>query len=536
MSYVVNTVSSSLLTLTPKMKKRAQHPDARTYTIIFNGCANLPSAMGSHEKILPIYYSMLTDRSPIKPNTIHMNAILKMCARAQNMDALYTIMDKLPTKGLRAANNLTYTTILNAFRAYAVNDLRIPLTSELRGDNRRKVLLDARRLWQGVTKRWLQGELWIDEELACAMGRILLLGGGQDHDDIMSLCEQTMNIPRQVPRAQLRSKKLIESRGEEITADGEDGEHESAPTGIETETAKYDPDAAAIDQFETTIVTKSPRTSATVYCKPGRNTLSVLMQSFLGMRQRVPATRYWELLTQEYGVVPDAENYHAYLRVLRVARASTEVVIVLSKMPQPYMENKTFRIAIAACGRDKNNRHSFENAGRIIDIMQDTKRTPDVRTLDTYLDVAINSPTGTKASSNGEYMRSKLVLGQQIIKAITRIVPSYVNIRALLEHSNTRRTEYVGSDNLVKDAIALTRKLISAHDQLIKQNLVPREQHAKLARQRSKLTAFVTKYNLEPDPEPSPSIPFDTNYQTMLIPDEDLDAQVQRMQEASQAS
>ena len=46
----------------------------------------------------------------------------------------------------------------------------------------------------------------------------------------------------------------------------------------------------------------------------------------------------------------------------------------------------------------------------------------------------------------------------------------------------------------------------------------------------------MTKYNLEQDPEPSLSIPFDTNYQTMLIPDEDLDAQVQRMQEASQAS
>jgi hypothetical protein len=502
-----------------KMKKRSQVPDARTYTIIFNGCATQQSAPESLGKIISIYHSMLTDRSPVKPNTIHMNAILKLCARSQNMDALFAIADQLPSKGVRAPNNLTYTTILNALRIYAVNDLRSTLTPEQKEENRRKAMLDARRLWQDVSTRWWQGDLWIDEELVCAMGRILLL------DDIMSLVEQSMDIPRQVPRQappkrapthalpEPRSQENVPSLGgrnqepvsTEIESDTlkydqdaaavQDESQASITPEIETETTTQDEDAASMEQFESVILAESPRASVSTFAKPGPNTLSLLMQSILYLRLREPATKYWDLLTKEHVMKPDAENYHAYLRVLRVARASTDVVKLLTEMPRWYMQDKTFRIAMSTCQRDKNNRHVFGNAGKILDIMQEARETPDIASLYTYLEVAIAAPCyNKKISPNGKRGLSKLAYGRQLLRALSRLGPSFFNLRSLLAYGRMSDTGYESRESLSKDVLLLTRKMISAHDLLISKDLVPTAFHARLAAQRSKLSAFVTRF------------------------------------------
>lgn len=62
---------------------------------------------------------MFADNCPVKPNIIHTNAVLKVCALARDMDALWGVAAKLPTKGFGAPDNLTYTTILNAIRTVA---------------------------------------------------------------------------------------------------------------------------------------------------------------------------------------------------------------------------------------------------------------------------------------------------------------------------------------------------------------------------------------------------------------------------------
>lgn len=507
-----------------KMKKRSQVPDARTYTILFNGCATQQSAPESLGKVISIYHSMLTDRSPVKPNTIHMNAILKMCARSQNMDAMFAIADQLPPRGVRAPNNLTYTTILNALRIYAVNDLRSTLTDEQKESNRRKAMLDARRLWHDVSSRWRQGDLWIDEELVCAMGRILLLGGARDHDDIMSLVEQSMNIPRQVPRQaspkRAPTNTLPEPRSQEISSVGgrtqetvpteiepdtlkygqdaaavQDESHPSTTPEIETETTTLEDEAASIEEFESVILAKSPRTSTSAFTKPGPNTLSLLMQSILYLRLREPATKYWDILTKEYGIKPDAENYHAYLRVLRVARASTDVVKLLTEMPRWQMQDKTFRIAMSTCQRDKNNHRVFGNAGKILDIMQEARETPDITALNGYLDVAIAAPCyNKKASADGKRGLAKLAYGRQIQRALSRLGPSFFNLRSLLAYGRPSDTSHQSQESLSQDVLLLTRKMISAHDLLISKGLVPTDMHARLSAQRSKLSAFVTRF------------------------------------------
>src|SRR5579871_5275043 len=98
------------------MKKRGQKPDAHTYTIIFRGMAELSHYPQTLSKALSIYHSMAADNAPVKPSIIHTNAMLKVCARSQDMDAMLGIVAKLDRKGNNAPNNLTFTTILNAIR------------------------------------------------------------------------------------------------------------------------------------------------------------------------------------------------------------------------------------------------------------------------------------------------------------------------------------------------------------------------------------------------------------------------------------
>lgn len=505
-----------LLTLTAKMKKRAQVPDAQTYTIIFNGASKHPAASDALGRVISIYQSMLTDRCPVKPNTIHVNAIIKMCARAGNMDAMLAIADELPPRGLRAPNNLTYTTIINALRMYAVNDLGGTLTPEQKEVARQKTMLDVRRLWQEVITSWRKGDMWIDEELVCAMGRALLIGKAQDLDDIMSLVEQAMNIPRQAPRMVIRPKKLIASRAQENADVGEDGGQEPklAQTGSDTVTDSHDPSSSGVqspettpietgsemsafdnndpvvDQFQSLTLTDSSRSPVNAYAKPGPNTLSLLMQCLLDLRSKEPAIKYWDLLTKQYGIRPDAENYHAYLRILRVARASSDTVKVLTEMPQHYMQTKTFRIAMSTCLRDKNNQHVFSNSGKVLDMMQQTQEAPDLKTLQTYLDLAMIAPLSSKmVSAHG----AKLTQGRQIIRALERLGPSVVNLRSLLVHGDTSGARSEPQEKTVQDTLILIRKMISAHDILIDRDLVPSPKLPELAAQRSKLASFITR-------------------------------------------
>ena len=186
------------------MKKRAQPPDSHTYTIILRGLAVHKAHTHSLIRALSVYNSMFAPNSPVKPSITHSNAVLKVCARRLDMDALYGIAAKLPTHGAGAANNLTFTTILNAVRhtAWTFDGSRnIDETPEETAERRHRAVMDGRRMWDDIIRRWRKGDIWIDEELVCAMGRLLLISRRpEDLDDVLSLVEQTMAIPRPIPR------------------------------------------------------------------------------------------------------------------------------------------------------------------------------------------------------------------------------------------------------------------------------------------------------------------------------------------------
>lgn len=490
-----------------QMKKRAQTPDAYTYTIIFRGCAEHPLPAQALAKVITIYNSMLSEKSLIKPNTIHMNAVLKMCAKADDMDALFSITAHLPEKGVRSPNNLTYTIILNAIRMHTFNSLRGNLTEVQKRKVRQKANLDARLLWEDITKRWRQGDIMIDEELICTMGRILLLGVEQDIDDILSLIEQTMNIPRQAPRLGSRDGPKIDPKHKGKSKAGQDQSTEDMPPGNGPVDANQELSVAVTDPFKTPVLVKK---GTGFYPKPGQNTLSLLMSALLDLQLKEPATKYWNILTTQHAVEPDADNYHGYLRILRIARASTETVKLLLKIPKADMEIKTFRIAMSTCLRDKNNQHAFSNAGKVLDLMQTAFRVPDIQVLYNYLDVAFSvTAYGHKVHSNDTHAASKYEQGKQILRALERINPSYVNLRSLMAYGDpTKPATTTFENDLLKDSVLrLTQKMVSAHDLLMNKALVDREKYTDLTAARSKLAAFITRFKDHKESFVRPTLP-----------------------------
>ena len=180
------------------MKKRAQAPDAYTFTILLRGLANVVHYPSALERALSLYHSMYAPNSPVQPKIIHTNAVLKVCSRAGELDALWGVAARLPSHGRNAPDKATFTTILNAIGRIAQNSAhRDDLSEEEKTDRQQKSVLQGRRIWVEVVERWRQGDIALDEELICSMGRLLVFSQvPKDIDDVLSLVEQTMGIRR----------------------------------------------------------------------------------------------------------------------------------------------------------------------------------------------------------------------------------------------------------------------------------------------------------------------------------------------------
>ncbi|KAI9641347.1 hypothetical protein NHQ30_010149 [Ciborinia camelliae] len=464
-----------------EMKKRAQYPDAQTYTIIFKGCSDSPYTKQAFEKGLAIYTSMLSTGSRLKPNTIHMNAVLRLCARAGEEEALLGIAGQMPTQGIGAPDNFTFTTILNAFRMKALGNRDMP-----EGDFsklKHKMIDSAHRMWGDIYTRWRKGDIMVDEELVCAMGRTLLLGSEEDNDDILSLVEQTMNVRRQMPRRGTKSRQKIEP-----SLQGQSRPDNKGLTEIEggdNGTTKDYPE----DIFNSSSTALASLPKSHVYATPGPNTMSMILKALLNLSKKEPATKYWQLFTKEMGIVPDQDNYHMYLRILRLSRSSREALELLLEMPKESLKSETFRFAMTACQRDKNNPNVFATAGKILDIMQMNLEVPDIKALVTYMDTSISSSFTRQASGNPP---TKYQQGKQIMRALDRVGPSYLNIRSLVMYGNPTATDYdrFQNEDFKNEVLVLIRRMIGAYDLLMDKGLVSRDTYGELLGRRNKLAAY----------------------------------------------
>lgn len=364
------------------MKKRAQFPDSHTYTIMLRGFATHSHNRTAVSSALSVYHSLFGPNSRVKPNVIHTNAALNVCARQNDMDALWGIASRIPSKGSGTADNTTFTIILNALRQSVLADTD-NADESIVAEGKEKAVVHGRKIWADVLFRWKQGDMLIDEKLVCAMGRLLMIGRrARDQDDVLSLVEQTMNIPRLCPRlgVQAISQTPIPVNFQAVQGDKQRDALELVdPFGI---------------QPVINGASSGPRKSFS-YATPGPATLNLIMEACRSIGARRPATAYWDLLTnpQGHNIRADHANKHAYLRILRQARAAYDAVdFVREEMAgQPHM-GKTYRIAMSTCLRAVSVARSGDTAAtraanELFEIMEQRLPILDVIALVQYVEI-----------------------------------------------------------------------------------------------------------------------------------------------------
>jgi hypothetical protein len=473
---------TSLLT-TEQMKKRQQFPDSYTYTILLRGLSINAHHSGVIAKALSVYHSLYAPNSRVEPSIIHTNAALRVCARAMDMDALWGIAAKIPEKGPQAANPVTYLTIINAVRQNLLLNPPKDETADEIAVRRERGILEARRMWEGIVTRWRNAELKIDEELVCAMARLLLIGSRpRDWDDVLSLVEQTMDIPRLVPRlgtAEHKKAGLAGIRAPSTPAHLRDDQELLAPG----ESPSRGDEFLALTPHAVARAVSNPL----IYARPGNNTLSVIQEACQKLVSNKAAQEYWDLLTDPttYDIAPDLNNLHTRLRNLRQNRASAAVVAVLRDdmlakdvIPKP----GTFRIAMSTCVRDKNNHNSLRNAGEILQIMLKTLADVDSKAAGLYAELAVTHP---------------LAKGEDLVDALTLLNPILRNLRLQLGVGGARPGNRVGATYLRgeerQDAIGALRKIYAIYDRLLESNMLEESKQKPFKEARARLSSFIQR-------------------------------------------
>lgn len=385
-----------------KMKKRDQWPDSYTYMVLIRGLTDYWQHSSMLSKALSIYHSMSASNSRVQPQTVHTNMALKICARAADMDALWGVASRLPDKGPKSADSITYCIILNAIRRQALEEMD-PEDSNIAAvvQHFDKAVLLGCRMWADVTAKWRNGDLKMDDALVCAMGRLLLLSYRPDAwDAIFSLVQGTEGVPRMsTPADKLDFSKHLpaptSSQGE--TSTNENG-IEVLPSAESIETAESD---NQFGQFLSLVNADSRMGDAMdransnlIQTGPTNNTLSLLLETCRKLANKKAGDAYWELLVKvdQFDIEPDNDNFHSYLRLLRQHRSSAQALgLIINEMKSKHMSHKTFRIALSTCQRDTGNPFAFGYSKSVINLMMRHPGEPHIGTLLGYLQFAMSS-------------------------------------------------------------------------------------------------------------------------------------------------
>ncbi|EME88746.1 uncharacterized protein MYCFIDRAFT_126984, partial [Pseudocercospora fijiensis CIRAD86] len=387
-----------------EMKKRAQWPDSYTYMRLFQGLMDKPEHLG---KAVAIYNSMSSPTSKVKPSAMHINAVLRACSLALDMDALWGVVAHLPDTGPNAADTTTYTTILQAIRHAAMGDEQDP---QLMESQRQEAVNEGRRIWQEIIHKWRAGDLIIDEQLVTAMANLLLISRRlKDTDDVLSLVHQTTNLERLIaplgsPERNVqhlpRSMSTLDPEYNGTTQPGRQHHRVADPEGF------VPSPAASAFKPVTPLVRDSSRPkrgTALAWVKPGNGILSALFRACRIMRIPKIAYAYWDVITAPpYRLEPDLSNFKEVLRMYRINRAADKAASTVEKAHNEYGVRPTpatYQLAMAVCARDHKNRRIMDTASRIIDDMMEHLEQPDIVTLEQYLSLALATSDGPQIVS-----------------------------------------------------------------------------------------------------------------------------------------
>ncbi|KAK5988823.1 Pentatricopeptide repeat-containing protein [Cladobotryum mycophilum] len=430
-----------------EMKKRGQLPNVQTFTIIFRGCAR-----SNHPKLAVAeaikHYNILLNDTRLQPNSIHLNAVLNVCARAGDLDSMFLMVDSI-NDSTRAPTAYTYTTIFNAMRHQAIQNSK-DVSEEQQLANVQKIIDRAKSIWTEVIDKWTRGKLVIDEELVCAMGRLLLMSRNREEKrDILDLLQQTMNIPNL-------------AKSPETDAYQDPDMQNIAISGVSSKTV--------------------PATKA-VYAIPGRNSLALVLTILASAKLTTCGIKYWNLMVRHYGIVPDSDNWLRLFGMLKVARASAHAASILDILPDAYLGPKPFRIAMETCVRDNINQNAIVNANRVLDSMLNRLTTvPDLHTLRLYLRVALVSHYHMREmAQKGDEAAAKREYGMQITSALARLWDPYKTAHYHYFKVSKKEARTQGDSGLgelyndKREVIALARHMFSAFNKVLNERMLPDE-------------------------------------------------------------
>ena len=466
-----------------EMKKRAQFPDSYTYMLLLRGLAK-PHHHGGEVKqanvvkAVSVYHSMSSPTSRVRPNVKHTNAVLKVCSEALDMDALWGVASKLPSHGAGAPDHITYAILLNAIRHGAFGKNPDHTYLEQISARRSAAVQEGRKLWQEVIAKWRSGEIHVDEELVCAMGRLLLFSKHmQDWDDILSLVHQTMKIPRLTPPLGHPDRKTEHVPREDHDTRESEPEPEDSAGYTDTPSHKAFQEISPLPRD----TAHSSRPTSLAWVQPGNPTLSMLIGACTLLHTPKTAVAYWDhLTTSPHNLKPDLANFHAQLRLLGKNRASAKAATLLKQgMPAAGVAPKiqTFRIAMSVCVRDKKNSNALDYARAIVDVMESTHSDPDVHTLIQYLSLALATDSGAR-----------------ITATLNRLDPIVHNLRSRVTFGTDEAVLGPEKDLLDKEeTVLLFRTMVGVMDGLMNRGLVPREDYGYWHGRRSQLNQFIER-------------------------------------------
>lgn len=103
------------------------------------------------------------------------------------------------------------------------------------------------------------------------------------------------------------------------------------------------------------------------------------------------AQNYWGTITER--VQPDRENYHTYLRLLRLSRSANYSIELLGDMVRSKRRNgldvgveaKTFQIVMSTLVRSSSDLSSLAKGTQVMKLMQDQLETPDIKTAKRFI-------------------------------------------------------------------------------------------------------------------------------------------------------
>ncbi|KAF2673172.1 hypothetical protein BT63DRAFT_148567 [Microthyrium microscopicum] len=372
------------------MKKRGQSPDAYTYGIMLSGFDNHPRPTTVVETAWQVFNTMLKDGSRVKPTILHFNKMIHLAGRAGNMELFWRLIQLIPEEGEQAADAKTYNFIFSSLRAYL--DKTKEDTSNTKSRQDEHEIFDAgRAIWGAVINAWTRGSVQIDSPLVFAYCRFLQTSTESFYwDQVYSVVEQTTGIKRcggvstTVPGLQQRLKSG------ELTP--------SSERQLQKEIySVYDPPAN--------------EGSYATLVKPSRFLLSMLMETATRLQQTSSANYYWDILVDHHDVKPDVVNVKNYLQALRAARASRDLVKVITKLDRSQIDHGTYRIGMSGCTKNSWRTGSCRDAIVLYKHRQDIFDQPDAKVVESFA-------AAIKVADDEEKIEALRVLGNDPIRML----------------------------------------------------------------------------------------------------------------------